>query len=177
MQTYKNQMLTNNKDNYKIVCFATNGDRIARNYLDQRFIDDPCRPVDQLLRWHFRQAVFANMRGAGEPIFECDFPTGSDMMGEITSGPYAAEMMEFELFSRLRQEGWFNMYMFREKSPGVHIAIVLHPYLNPWFLCTVQPCGEPPATMLRRGRLHIILHICKEARRNCMDMNIKRETN
>ena len=41
------------------------------------------------------------MRGAGEPVFECDFPPGSDMMGEILSSPMAAERMEFELFSRL----------------------------------------------------------------------------
>jgi hypothetical protein len=41
------------------------------------------------------------MRGAGEPIFECDFPPGSDIMGEIMSGPKAGELMEFELFSRL----------------------------------------------------------------------------
>jgi len=45
--------------------------------------------------------VFANMRGAGEPAFECDFPPGSDMVGEIMSGPRAGERMEFELFSRL----------------------------------------------------------------------------
>lgn len=25
-------------------------------------------------RWHFRQAVLANMRGAGQPVFENDFP-------------------------------------------------------------------------------------------------------
>ncbi|KAK9364517.1 hypothetical protein V1509DRAFT_643596, partial [Lipomyces kononenkoae] len=54
-----------------------------------------------LLRWHFRQAVLANMRGAGEPIFETDFPPGSDMVGEIISGPEAAKRMEAELFSRL----------------------------------------------------------------------------
>ena len=41
------------------------------------------------------------MRGAGEPVFECDFPPGSDIMGEIISGPMAAERMEFELFSRM----------------------------------------------------------------------------
>jgi len=41
------------------------------------------------------------MRGAGEPAFECDFPPGSDMVGEIMSGPRAGERMEFELFSRL----------------------------------------------------------------------------
>lgn len=41
------------------------------------------------------------MRGAGEPIFEIDFPPGSDMLSEIREGPKAAERMEFELFSRL----------------------------------------------------------------------------
>jgi hypothetical protein len=41
------------------------------------------------------------MRGAGEPVFETDFPPGSDMMGEIMGGPKAADRMEFEFFSRL----------------------------------------------------------------------------
>jgi hypothetical protein len=44
------------------------------------------------------------MRGAGEPVFEHDFPPGSDMMGSILEGPKAAERMEFELFSRLAAE-------------------------------------------------------------------------
>ena len=57
------------------------------NTFDQQLLQDPARPVDQLLRWHFRQAVLANMRGAGEPIFEFDFPPGTDMMGEILGGP------------------------------------------------------------------------------------------
>lgn len=57
--------------------------------------------VDQLLHWHFRQAVLANMRGAGELVFECDFLPGSDMMGEIMESPKAGERMKFELFSRL----------------------------------------------------------------------------
>ena len=91
----EHQMLTKNKDNYKIVYFTTDGDGIAGNYLDQRFINDPRRLLDQLLRWHFRQAVFANMRRAGKPVFECDFLPGSDIMAEIRGGPYAAELMEF----------------------------------------------------------------------------------
>ena len=41
------------------------------------------------------------MRGAGEPSFECDFPPGSDIVGDIIGGPRAAERMEFELFGRL----------------------------------------------------------------------------
>jgi len=57
---------------------------------------------DQLLRWHFRQSVLANVRGAGEPIFEHDFPPGTDMMSEICEGPYAGERLEMEVASRLR---------------------------------------------------------------------------
>lgn len=73
----------------------------AGRRLDQRFLDHPDRPVDQVLRRHFRQAVLANRRGAGEPAFEADFPPGSDTAGEIRRGPKAAERMEFELFTRL----------------------------------------------------------------------------
>jgi hypothetical protein len=41
------------------------------------------------------------VKGEGEPVFERDFPPGSDVMGEIISRPKAAERMEFEIFSRL----------------------------------------------------------------------------
>ena len=40
------------------------------------------------------------MKGVGEPFFETDFPPGSDIMGQIMSGPKAGERMEFELFGR-----------------------------------------------------------------------------
>ncbi|KAK9365378.1 hypothetical protein V1509DRAFT_633250, partial [Lipomyces kononenkoae] len=40
---------------------------------------------DELLTWHFRQAVLANMRGVGEPIFESDFPPGADMRAAACS--------------------------------------------------------------------------------------------
>jgi hypothetical protein len=62
---------------------------------------DPLAVNDALLHWHFEQAVLCNMRGAGEPSFEFDFPPGTDMMGEIRGGPRAAERMEAELFGRL----------------------------------------------------------------------------
>lgn len=81
--------------------FTLSGKGLAGKYLDQEFINNPQRPVDQLLRWHFRQAVLANMRGAGEPRFEHDFPPGSDIVRDILCGPKAAERMEFELFNRL----------------------------------------------------------------------------
>ncbi len=74
---------------------------VAGTALDNQLLLDPRRPVDELLRWHFRQAVLANIRGAGEPPLEHDFPPGSDMIGEIMAGPKAAERMEFEIFDRL----------------------------------------------------------------------------
>lgn len=91
----------NPDDNYKIVCFGRDGAGIAGKHFDQRPLDDPQRPADQLLRWHFRQAVLTNIKGAGEPVFEHDFPPGSDIVGNILEGPQAAKRMEFELFSRL----------------------------------------------------------------------------
>ncbi|MCJ1386120.1 hypothetical protein MMC17_009245 [Xylographa soralifera] len=91
----------NPDDNYKLIWFTHDRNNLAGRYLDQQFLNNPSRPVDQLLRWHFRQAVLANMRGVGEPIFEHDFPPGSDMVGEIWRGPKAAERMEFELYNRL----------------------------------------------------------------------------
>lgn len=41
------------------------------------------------------------MRGAGEPVFEDDFPPGTDKVGEILRGPLPQQRMEFELASRL----------------------------------------------------------------------------
>ena len=83
-------------------------DGIAGRHLGQQFLNRAQRPPDGLLRWHFRQAVLTNMRGAGEPVFEHDFPPGSDMMGHILRGPMAAERMEFELFGRLAAQVEIN---------------------------------------------------------------------
>jgi hypothetical protein len=57
------------------------------------------RPADELLRWHFRQSVLANMRGDGEVLYESDIE--SDFIEDFLAGPKPAERMEFELFSRL----------------------------------------------------------------------------
>jgi len=59
-------------------------DKVCRNPLD------PHRVSDELLKWHFRQSVLANMKGAGEPLFEHDF-SGKDIVQEIREGPCAKE--------------------------------------------------------------------------------------
>jgi hypothetical protein len=83
------------------VFFVHDNYGVAGTHLDGRLLDDPQRPVNRLLRWHFRQAIPVNMKGTGEPIFEHDFPPSSDIVGDILRGPKAAERMEYELFSRL----------------------------------------------------------------------------
>ncbi|KAF2817134.1 uncharacterized protein BDZ99DRAFT_456916 [Mytilinidion resinicola] len=91
----------NPDDNYKVMAFRPTSKNIAGKHLDLEYFTRPDAPIDSLLRWHFRQAVLANMRGAGEPVFEHDFPPGSDIVDDILQGPKAVERMEFELFSRL----------------------------------------------------------------------------
>jgi len=83
------------------VVFRPNSRVVGGQYLDAAYFARPDAPVDPLLRWHFRQAVLANMRGAGEPVFEHDLPPGSDIIGSILRAPRAAERMQFELFTRL----------------------------------------------------------------------------
>ncbi|KAG0131728.1 hypothetical protein HOY82DRAFT_578460 [Tuber indicum] len=69
----------NPDDNYKIVLFNIN-----------------------IFGWHFRQSILAIARGAGEPIFEHDFPLGHDMVGEILASPSGQERFSLEIASRLR---------------------------------------------------------------------------
>lgn len=45
-------------------------------YLSEDFITNPDRSPKELHRWHYRQAVLANIRGVGEPLFENDLPPG-----------------------------------------------------------------------------------------------------
>ncbi|KAK9234001.1 HNH endonuclease-domain-containing protein [Lipomyces kononenkoae] len=70
----------NPDDGYKITCFDLDAFNIGGRTLDPicRESESEVGARDQLLRWHFRQAVLANMRGAGEPSFELDFPPGGD---------------------------------------------------------------------------------------------------
>jgi len=42
------------------------------------------------------------MRGGGEPVFETDFPDGTDMMATLRTEPHGKERFEMELESRLK---------------------------------------------------------------------------
>ncbi|KAM5474565.1 hypothetical protein MauCBS54593_002141 [Microsporum audouinii] len=93
----------NPSDNYRVQSFRP----ISVDYHNMelhpvcRDPNDPNHVLDVLLQWHYEQAILANMWGAGEVIFEHDFPPGTDMLGEIRQAPMAAERMEAELFGRL----------------------------------------------------------------------------
>ena len=70
------------------VVFGIDLDEVDGRILDPVCRDplDPHRVLDKLLWWNFRQSVLANMRGAGEPVFEHDFPPGTDMVKELREG-------------------------------------------------------------------------------------------
>lgn len=87
------------KDNHKITAFGLDDEGVDGRFLDPvcRNLWDPHRVSDQLLRWHFRQSVLANMRGVGEPVFEHDPPTGIDLIGEIREGALAQEELPYKL--------------------------------------------------------------------------------
>ncbi|PUU84237.1 hypothetical protein B9Z19DRAFT_1037569 [Tuber borchii] len=74
----------NPDDNYKIVSFQANYSGIAGTRLSnlEAFLADPQRPPDDLLRWHYRQTVLANVRKQGELLFECHFPEDPDIPDE-----------------------------------------------------------------------------------------------
>lgn len=93
----------NPDDGYKIITFIPNSWGIDGRILDPicRHQDSPDRVSDDVLRWHFRQSVLANMRGGGEPVFETDFPDGTDMMATLRTELYGKERFEMELKSRL----------------------------------------------------------------------------
>jgi hypothetical protein len=44
------------------------------------------------------------MRGVGEPIFESDFPPGTDKMATLRDEPYGKERLEMEILSRLKTQ-------------------------------------------------------------------------
>lgn len=92
------------QDGYKIIYFGIDSSGIDGKTLgpvcrNPNKPNNPHRVSDELLRWHFRQAVLANMRGAGEPVFEHEF--GADMLAEIREGPKAQERFELEIATRL----------------------------------------------------------------------------
>jgi len=82
----------NPDDNFKIVAFGLDDHQVDGRILDPVCRDPthPHRVSPELLRWHFRQSVLANVRGAGEPIFEDDMPPETDMGDGVVANDYAS---------------------------------------------------------------------------------------
>lgn len=93
------------QDGYKITYFAQDIDLIGGRRLHRNALypaNSNHRVSDGLLRWHFRQAVLKNMKGAVDvwPDWEHD-AGGGDYLRMIREGPAPEERMELELFDRL----------------------------------------------------------------------------
>ena len=86
------------------VSFAPDEDGIDGRTLEPACRDrtNPSSVSDEILRWHFRQSVLTNMRGSGEPVFETDFPPGTDQIKTLSNEPYGKERFEMEMDMRLR---------------------------------------------------------------------------
>ncbi|KAI5291425.1 U3 small nucleolar RNA-associated protein [Ascosphaera aggregata] len=99
----------NPDDNYKITVFCKDIFKIEGKTLEEvcRRENDPNRVSKEILRWHFRQSVLANMRGVGEPTFDTDFPPGSDRLGAMRNGPYGKERLEKALEGRMEALGYY----------------------------------------------------------------------
>ncbi|KAI5304842.1 hypothetical protein KEM56_005841 [Ascosphaera pollenicola] len=94
----------NPDDDYEVTVFCKDIFKIEGKKLDKvcRQKDDPNSISKEILRWHFRQAVLANMRSVGEPTFETDFPPGSDRLGAMRNEPYGKERLEKALDFRMK---------------------------------------------------------------------------
>lgn len=100
------EMTTNDttQDGYKIVDFSgaipeLDGAVLSRTARNPSNSND--RVSDDVLRWHLKCAVLANMKGIErEEVWEFDLDS-SDEIGAIMEGLDAAERMELELFTRL----------------------------------------------------------------------------
>lgn len=92
------------QNNYKIFCFGEDTYNVGGRILAQS-ARQPSNAQDRvsedLLRWHFRQCVLANMKGAGEPFWEEDDFGGHNEIEQIMELGDAAERMEEEMFNRL----------------------------------------------------------------------------
>lgn len=92
------------EDDYKITYFGFDDQNIGGRRLHSNAINPPDpnnRVSDGLLRWHFRQAVLKNMKGAADVWPNWEHDLGQDDLGEIRQGPCPGERMELELFDRL----------------------------------------------------------------------------
>lgn len=63
---------------------------------------------DELLRWHLRMCVLANMKGAGEPAW--DYEDADDIAGAVLAEDPSGEQFALEVSSRLLRQGYGQGY-------------------------------------------------------------------
>ncbi|KIM78629.1 hypothetical protein PILCRDRAFT_824264 [Piloderma croceum F 1598] len=90
---------------YVTIPFVGGYKDIAGKILKLDHIADPnLRPLDELLRDHFRQGVLKNMKGAGEPTWDYEIALGGgrmDLSSNLWDGKEGQAHFEFEMVHRL----------------------------------------------------------------------------
>ncbi|KAL2006018.1 hypothetical protein VTN00DRAFT_9672 [Thermoascus crustaceus] len=97
------RIAVNPEDGYEVVSFCEGvlqigGKTLSRSATQAQSING--RVSDQVLRWHFRQAILTKMKGASQKSWEHDYGREDDI-GQIMEDPDEAERMEVELLTRL----------------------------------------------------------------------------
>lgn len=114
----------------KLLFFQQDVYGVSGQCLRQQFLVPPSRCSNQLLRWHFRQAVLANMRGTGDIILEHDFLPGSDMIGQILGQPKAVWSLNCFVDYQHKHE-----IMVSGAGPHLTLRSVVRPVSAMWSFC------------------------------------------
>ncbi|KAF8467169.1 HNH endonuclease-domain-containing protein [Kalaharituber pfeilii] len=96
--------------NYKIFVFGEDMNSIAGRHLSVTAHENGNEGVrDNLLRWHLRQCVFANMRRSGEPLWDYDSIDPGDVVGRLLAEDKGGERLGNEIASRLALTHFLEM--------------------------------------------------------------------
>ena len=88
------------QDEYKVIVFGPEMYSIAGRQMSPSARENGVSGVrNSLLHWHLRQCVFANMRDAGEPIWDYDDITGD--VGQLLREDTGGEKLGQEIATRL----------------------------------------------------------------------------
>ncbi|PYI09742.1 hypothetical protein BO78DRAFT_415302 [Aspergillus sclerotiicarbonarius CBS 121057] len=88
---------------HKVVVFTRDSQQVGGRVLSPTTRPSRDRNLtvsDDLLRWHFHQAILTNMKGSGERQWDLDY-AGGDPMNIILAHEDAGDIMEAELATRL----------------------------------------------------------------------------
>ncbi|KAF3113168.1 hypothetical protein TWF706_010157 [Orbilia oligospora] len=95
-------LAVNPEANYRVYAFDDDNFGYSEKYMSVPALQNgEVGARDTLLQWHFRQSVLANMRGAGEPIWDYGPNEEGDVVGRLLSSDHTMTRLGEEVGARL----------------------------------------------------------------------------